>query len=955
MFTFLFILLLAGAGAVFMAGIRTKRTSLITAGALLLVMVLAFFRFLHFWGEKLWFDQLGYTSRFWILELAQYGFGLAGLLLGALVVRLLLWQVPAARRWIRYPAMALGAFFAMMWGYNNWEVLLLFLNRVPTEVVDPVFGQPGSFYFFSLPFYNSLLGLLIGLNMLCLIASLLIVFVEPNMWRQFNWNRQAFSGFVDPVLYKPLFTTAGVFLLLQAVNVYFNRYAMLLSDSGVVFGPGWTDVNVRLPMMWVVMIGCALAGLLILIPALRSSLQIRLSRKFRWLGSNPASVLILVIIGLVAIWVVALGVIPGLFQSFKVNPNEITMERPYIMNNIEFTRLGYGLDRISEQQYPMEGELNSEAVAENKGIFSNIRLWDYRALGAVYKQFQEFRLYYEFEDIDIDRYRYNGEYNQVMIAAREMEVNNLPPQSQTFVNRKFKYTHGYGVVMNNVSEFTPSGLPDFLIRDIPPQSRFPELEVAQPRIYYGEGSDDYVVVNTAEEEFDYPQGDGNAYIRYDGRGGVPLQNYWRQFLYAYKFDESKLLFSGYPGPESRLMFHRNIQDRVKRLAPFLSFDDDPFIVLSEGRLYWIIDAYTTSRNFPYSQPFSALEDVIIQGPQTDPQLRSQTNPVRGGVNYIRNSVKVVVDAYHGSVDFYMFDQQDPLIQVWDRVVPGLLKPWQEMPEGLLEHIRYPADLLLVQGVVYAKYHMLDPTVFYNQEDLWVRATEKYFDQVRPVEPYYVMWERPEADAPSFVLMIPFTPKNRQVLIGWLAGMCDPENYGELIAYNFPKDKRVLGPQQVETKIDQDPNLSSQLSLWNQRGSNVIRGNVLAIPVNKTLFYVEPIYLQAETAAYPELRMVVIMHNDQMVYAPTFEEALRKMLSLTGSEALSAESAGEEESLAASDTTGMQEMPRQLNQRVRAANQAFEDYLRYTGERNYEEASEALQRLEENLKALEKEE
>ena len=954
MFTLIFLLFLLGAAALLITGIKNKKNSQIISGLLLLLLVLAFFQFLGFWGEKLWFDSLGYTSRFWILELARYGFGLAGFVFGALFVWLVLQGIPGERRWIRYLAMFLGALFAMMWGYGNWSVLLLYINQVPTELRDPIFGLSTSFYFFSFPFYDALLTLLLALTVLSIIASLLAVFVEPDMWRQFNLNQNAFSGFVDPALYNPLFTTTGVFLLLLAASKFLDRYELLLSGSGVVYGPGWTDVNVRIPMIWLVLVVCVLLGVLLLVPAARNRLRYRLADRFRWMGGNPGSFLLFVAFSLFVLWFLALAVVPGVFQSLKVNPNEITLERPYIINNIQFTREAFNLNKVKEREYPVVDRFTSETVAQNQGIFSNIRLWDYRALDAVYQQFQEFRLYYEFEDIDIDRYRYNGTYNQVMVSAREMEVTNLPPQSQTFVNRKFKYTHGFGIVMNNVSDFTESGLPNFLIKNIPPVSPFPELEVEEPRIYYGEESDAYVVANSAEEEFDFPRGDGNVYIHYNGSGGVRMANYWRQFLYAYKFDETKLLFSGYPRPESRIMFHRNIRQRVERLAPFLEYDDDPYIVLNEGKLYWMIDAYTVSRNYPYSQPFSALDERIMRGQQAGAQITDGVAANLGNVNYVRNSVKVVIDAFNGSVDFYMFDPDDPLIQTWNNVVPGLLKPLQEMPLGLLEHIRYPADLLLIQGVVYAKYHMMDPTVFYNQEDLWVRATEKYLDRVQPVEPYYIMWERPEMDELSFVLMMPFTPKNRQVLIGWLAGMCDPEHYGELLAYNFPKDKRVLGPQQVETKIDQDANLSSQLSLWDQRGSSVIRGNVLAIPVNETLFYVEPIYLQAETAAYPELRLVVIMHNDNIAYAPTFQEALRKILldtddGLLDREELPALADVERER----DTTAVTGRPGpELNERIRAANQAFEDYLRYTGEKDFQQASEALRRLEESLQALE---
>lgn len=952
MFTFINLLFLLAAGAVVLSGIKKKKKGRITLGIILLLAVLGFFHSLDFWGEKLWFDNLGYTDRFWILELSKYGFGAAGLLVGALLVWLLLLGIPSGRKWIRYLAMVLGALYAMFWGYGNWSVILLFMNRVPSTLTDPIFKMSTSFYFFSLPFLKAILTLLLGLNVLALMASLLTVFVAPDMWRRFSLNPQAFTGYADPGLYNSLFTTAGTFLILLGASKYIDRYDLLTADNGVIYGPGWTDINVRLPMIWLVLGLCVLSGIILLIPALRTRLRYWLAGRFRWLSANQGVFLGVVVALLAAIWFVALAVVPQLAQQVKVNPNEISLERPYIANNIRYTQEAYKLRNVQEKEYPASAIFTGQTVEDNQAIFDNIRLWDYRALDAVFKQFQEFRLYYEFLDIDVDRYRYNNEYKQVMVSAREMDVNNLPQQSQTFVNQKFKYTHGFGIVMNNVSEFTPSGLPELLIRNIPPvnANSFPELGVEEPRIYYGEGSTDYVVANSSEEEFDYPSGNENAYTQYAGNGGVRLGNFWRQFLYAYKFNEPRLLFSGYPRPESRIMFHRNIRERVQRLAPFLHYDNDPYIVLSEGKLYWMLDAYTVSGSFPYSQPFSTLENRIMQGQQVGgSRAVSGINRRLRGVNYIRNSVKVVIDAYHGSVDFYMFDQEDPLIRTWNNVLPGLLKTREEMPQGLQEHIRYPADLLLIQGVVYAKYHMEDPTVFYNQEDLWVRATEKYFNQVQPVEPYYIMWQQPEADNLSFVLMMPFTPRNRQVLIGWLAANCEPDQYGELLAYSFPKDKRVLGPQQVETKIDQDPNLSSQLSLWDQRGSSVIRGNVLAIPVNETIFYVEPIYLQAETAAYPELRLVVLMHEDNMAYAPTFEGALQRLLP-ERERRPAQEAIGEEVGVARRDTTAIQVAP-ELNERIRAANQAFEDYLRHTGNKEYQQASEALRRLEENLGAL----
>jgi uncharacterized membrane protein (UPF0182 family) len=733
-----------------------------------------------------------------------------------------------------------------------------------------------------------------------------------------------------------VYRAAGVLLLVMAFGKYLDRFHLMYSELGAVTGPGWTDVTVRLPALTVMVFMLLLAGGGLIVAPLRRRLlavfRRRLDRK-RSLHGYAFGAIAVVVFG---IQVVLVNGLPAAFQRLRVEPNEITFEEPYIAHNIRMTRQGFRLDQVEEKEYPASEEFSAEMVKQNRTIFSNIRLWDWRALDAVYKQFQEIRLYYEFADVDVDRYTIDRDYRQVMVSAREMELDNLPQQSQTFINRRFKYTHGYGITMTNVSEFTPQGLPDLLIRDIPPKSRQPEIVVERPEIYYGELTRTPAVVNTREAEFDYPKGDENATIRYLGEGGVVLKNLWRKILYGWKFDGLRLFLSKYPTEQSRIMFHRQIEERVRKVAPFLEFDDDPYIVLAGGRLYWIIDAYTTSGFYPYSEPFAAggkIEAVRDGGSVFTP---GELGRFRGS-NYVRNSVKAVVDAFNGSVDFYVFDPEDPLIRTWERIFPDMFKAEKEMPASLRAHVRYPIDMLLLQGLVYAKYHMTDPNVFYNQEDLWVRATEKYYDQVIPVEPYYIMWELPESDYPAFVLMLPFTPKNRQVSIGWIAGMCDGDDYGRFLAYKFPKEKRVLGPQQVETKIDQDRFLSGQLTLWDQRGSRVIRGNVLAIPIEKTLLYVEPIYLQAETAAYPELRLVALMHNDHLSYAESFDKALEGLL-------------GEAESR---PTVAGAEASMRLSaaQLVRNADDAFDGYLEALGDKRYREASDALKRLESALQKL----
>ena len=908
-------------------GFRKRRWAQAGAGVLLIAGTAFFLWIADFWAELLWFKALGYGDRYWGVFIVQILASTGGALFSAVAFYSLTREFSAHKRWVRYALLLLVTLAGFHWGFSHWETILQFIHAAPTEQTDPIFGMPVGFYLFRLPMIDALISFLLLLGGVALVASAADAFLQLRVDGGVDLGVQS-----NPVHTGAVYRNAGIFLIIMAVDKYVERFHLLYSQLGAVSGPGWTDVNVRLPAMLVAGGLMLLVGIVLMITPLRRRLHDRLAALSGdgWpihaatLGAAAAIVFV--------VQVVLLSALPSLFQSLRVEPNEITFEAPYIANNIRWTRQGFRLDAVEEREYPAVDRFDARTVEENPAIFSNIRLWDWRALDSVYKQFQEIRLYYEFVDVDVDRYTIDGTYRQVMVSAREMELDNLPDQSQTFVNRRFKYTHGYGITMTNVSEFTDQGLPKLLIRDIPPRSRDASLTVERPEIYYGELTRTPVVVNTREAEFDYPAGDENATIRYQGNGGVRMTGAWRKLLYSLKYDGLRLLLSGYPTSDSRILFHRQIEARVSRLAPFLEFDEDPYIVLADGRLYWIIDAYTTTPAYPYSERFN---DRPLTGAAAAPGVRG-LHQFRGS-NYVRNSVKAVVDAYDGSVDFYVFDTDDPLITTWRRVFPDLFKDRAAMPTALVRHVRYPSDMLLLQGLVYAKYHMTDPAVFYNQEDLWVRATEKYYDRVQPVEPYYIMWELPQSDHPEFVLMMPFTPKNRQVSIGWIAGMCDGDNYGRLVAYQFPKEKRVLGPQQVETKIDQDRFLSGQLTLWDQRGSRVIRGNVLAIPVDETLLYVEPIYLQAETAAYPELRLVALMHNDTLSYAESFDKALAGLLGGGGAGSAPVERA---------ETAG-----RSAATWIRDAQEAFDGYLKAMGDQRFETAAAALARLKAAIQGL----
>ncbi len=987
MYTLVSIGLLILSGAIAFRGLKTKKKRTIGLGVALALITLLFFWFMGFWAEKLWFDSIGFSDRFWAEILIRIASGAVGLV-AAVAVMLpfaLLVKIPPQSglpgKFLRSVPLIVAGLIGAVKGAGNWDVIFKFFNRQATGFSEPVLELDAGFYLFTLPFLELIYSLAILLAVLSVIITLLPLYTPAQLrlmqgtgaGKSFTSRNEspdtADSGDSgkksesagSPAGGEGLFFTAVSFLLaVLAVGKLLDRYRLFLDSGGLTVGPGWTDANILLPAL-LAAAGIALAGIILLwISPVRRRIGRPLQKVFSQMIHPGAIEAGSIVIGIFAVWFVVLTLVPGLFQALKVSPNEITMEKPYINHNIRMTRTGFNLQNISEEEFPVGQEFSRAMVNDNQGTVSNIRLWDWRALDSVYKQFQEIRLYYEFEDIDIDRYTIDGEYRSVMISAREMEISNLPPKSQTFVNKRFKYTHGYGITMNTVNEFTDSGLPRLLIKDIPPVSTHESLEVKRPEIYYGELTNEYVVANSREQEFDYPSGDANKYVDYAGTGGVEVANFFRKLIYGYKFGSTQFLFSGYQDEDSRVMFYRNILERVNRAAPFLTFDSDPYIVLIDGELRWIIDAYTTSTNFPYSEYYAS---GAIGGSRIAAGRESPDAPRTGPINYIRNSVKAIVNPYNGDIDFYIYDENDAIIKIWDRIFPGLFKEKSEMPAELRRHVRYPANFLVTQGEVFAKYHMTDPAVFYNQEDLWVRATEKYYNDVQQVRPYYVMWERPGSNEPEFVVMMPFTPKNRQVLIGWIAGASDPEHYGEFIAYKFPKDKRVLGTQQVETKIDQDSFLSSQLTLWNQRGSNVIRGNVIAIPIDDTMLYVEPIYLQSDTAAYPELRLVAVMHNDRLSYAESFEEALRGLFEGEASptqasqdivsrfssqqEAAGSAGTGEAAGGAGSQAAGIapaQPLPEGMDALIRSANDAFDTYFELLGEKRFGEAARELERL-----------
>jgi uncharacterized membrane protein (UPF0182 family) len=711
----------------------------------------------------------------------------------------------------------------------SWETYLLWLYGGAVGEVDPFFGRDLGFYMFALPAYRSLVNAALGTLVLGALAG------GALFWLQGAIDLRRPGDAVPPAAIALASLLLGVFLAVKAVDYWLGRYEFLLSPYGAVFGAGYTVSHVKLPLQW-----------LMCLAALSGSALSFANWKVRGWRLPVGSIVVLFAASLLT------SIVPDLYQRLRVRPDELRLEHPYLQHNIELTRRAYGLDKIQPRAFPAKTPLEPGAVKRNTGTFRNVRLWDPGPLLDTYKQLQVIRLYYDFHDIDVDRYDLPGGRRQVMLAAREIVPALLPANARTWVNQRLQFTHGFGAVMSPVTEFQGEGLPVLFLRDIPPASSV-GLQLDQPRIYFGERTDDYVLVGGAADEFDYPKGEENVSYHYQGRGGVSLGSWLRRLVFAWHFGDVNLLISGNLKAESAILFRRSIRQRLSRLAPFLELDHDPYVVISGGRLYWIQDAYTTTSTFPYSEPVPNL-----------------------GFNYIRNSVKVVIDAYDGTVTLYATDEKEPILAAYSRMFPGLFRPLAQMPEDLRRHIRYPEGFFLIQAEMYRTYHMTSPDVFYNKEDLWSFPVESAGGTRSAVQPYYIIMKLPGSEHEEFLLMEPMTPSNRNNMVAWLAARCDQPGYGELIEYAFPKDRVIYGPQQIEARIDQDTVISQQLSLWNQMGSKVIRGNLLVIPVEDSIVYVEPLYLRSDQGQIPELKRVIVAYGDRVAMEHTLEEALAKV-------------------------------------------------------------------------------
>ncbi len=882
-----------------------KKKILIGVGVLVLLLLWLVFSLYPDW---LWFGELQFASVFWTMLLSKFGFGLGVWVVFILIIALNLYAAsrlsPGGDQRMAFNqdggylaqlgisgrtgsilfmviVLLISVIFATKGSYE-WDMFLRYVYQQPFESTDPIFHKDISFYVFSLPFYLFVQN---GLLILFVFTGLLIM-----GWYLKEGGLQIIGGFtpvegsppsmpkitIAPSVKKHLLFLAGLVVILLAWGYHLKVYKLLYSTYGPAFGASYTDITIKI-LAYRVLIIFSLALAALLFYSIR-----RPKKRVIWMG--------------VGIWVGAAVlfaiILPSLIQKVVVKPNELAKESAYIAYNIDSTRRAYNLNRITEERFPVSETLSAEDIKENDLTIQNIRIWDERPLLQTYRQIQAIRLYYDFNNVDIDRYVVDNQLRQVNLTAREMLINKLPPQANTWVNRHLIYTHGYGLALSPVNEVSREGLPRLLVKDVPPESH-PDLKVDRPEIYYGEKTEEYVLVKTKTEEFDYPRGDKNVYTIYQGTGGVPITSFFRRALFALEFLDPQIMFTTYLGPESSIMYNRRIGTRVRAIAPFLDYDRDPYLVVSEGKLYWIQDAYTTSAMYPYSS-----------------RSRSPWNNKR--LNYIRNSVKVVIDAYNGDVSFYLVDEADPLANTYARIFPELFRPLSEMPADLKKHLRYPMDFFKMQVDVYCLYHMEDEQVFYNQEDLWQIPDEIYGEKRLEMEPYYVIIKLPGEEKEEFLLMLPFTPSKKDNMIGWLAARCDFPHYGNLLVFKLPKEKLVYGPMQIEARVNQQTEIAREFTLWSQRGSRVIRGNLLAIPVGDSFIYAEPVFLEAKqeetegaprtqtqprglrrsrggetgspstvdqskAASLPELKRVIVAFGNRLAMDKNLDTALRRVV------------------------------------------------------------------------------
>lgn len=909
--------------------------------AVFALIVLGSRTFVSYYVDSLWFESLQYSGVFWKTLEVQWvifaAFTLATFIVlygwfhalmricrpelteaGTITIGMRTYRLPVEGA-LRMGALVLTLLIGVVAGASamtEWPTFSLywFQPQAAVGAVDPILGMPLNFYLFTLPAWQYISGWLLMLAIMVIVMAGFFMLLSGGA----QLATRRFDRFA-PLPWRALSIALGFLLLVIAVRVYIGRFELILAGHTIFSGVTYTDAHIILG-------GMLLVGAALVFGAAIALVNLVSVPRLRWLALAPIPAIVCYF---------GVQIIGWYMGNFIVKPNQLVREQPYIAHNIDFTRQAFGLDRVTQHKFPAETTVDATDPANNQATLENIRLWDWHALQDTLRQIQEIRTYYDFPDVDIDRYVIDGQLRQVMLAARELSIEKLPESSRNWINEKLIYTHGYGITMNPVNGFTSEGLPTLMLSNMPIQSTIASLVVKRPEIYFGQLTDTDVYVKTRQKEFDYPQGETNSLTSYEGDGGIQLGGFLRRILIAFdRGDLTKIPFSDDITGDSRLLMRRSVQERVKALAPFLTFDSDPYIIVGDdGRLSWMLDAFTTSDTFPYSSHYA---------------LGSQQ------VNYMRNSVKVVVDAYNGSTTFYVFDNQDPIIAAYRSIFPSLFKDASTMPPDLRKHVRYPELLLKLQASVYGLYHMTDPVVFYNREDLWTVASEVGLNQsgeqaAQPMEPNFVLMKLPDESAVEFVEILPFTPANRNNLIGWFAGRSDGAHYGTSVVYDFPKTKLVDGPLQIEARIDQNAQLSGQLSLWNQQGSHVRRGTLLVIPCGRALLYAEPIYLQADRSPMPELRLVVLALQDKLAYGSTFEAAMRALFS-GGASSLTAEPVSQEPQKGPT-TTSATKPANDLNGLISGAARDFADYQRLTAEGKLSEAGTKLEQLKQKLEQL----
>lgn len=916
----------------------------------ILVLLIGCAGFLTNW---MWFDSLGYEKVFWTKFLSQLEIGVPVFLVAMLLVRIYLkslkkhyfieiesHEIPDEKRLNKISwgmSVVFGLLVGLTAGASTWMDFRQFANATSFGLKDPLFHLDISFYVFKLSFLtkanNIVLGIVVGVVIITLLYYGILMMVRtPDM---FEWEPEKpedpeTSGenaipFTRKSRKKPsekrtldlnnsnmsqlLHIASGkltllgiIFYVMVAMDFLMRQFDLLHVHTGAVYGAGFTDVNVKL---WVYRLIMALS----IVGAV--TLCHHMHRK------EPKK-LVRIPIAIVAVGLLG-GVVSFAVQNLLVSPDEINKESKYLERNISFTRHAYGLDNIKVEEFPAEQNLNRQAIRDNSQTITNIRINDYEPVQDFYNQTQSIRQYYDFNDVDIDRYNINGEQTQTYLAAREINESKI---SSTWINRHLKYTHGYGAAVSRVDAVTASGQPDIIVKNIPPESEAKDIEITRPEIYFGELTNDYVIVNTDEQEFDYPNGNENSYSMYKGKAGIKL-NLLNRILFSVREGSMKLLVSSNVNSDSRIIINRNIKDRVEKLMPYLSYEKDPYMTVVNGKLYWIVDAYTTSSYYPYSEPYSG--EV-------------------GSTNYIRNSVKVVVDAYNGDTTFYVVDEDDPVARTYQKIYPTLFKDGKDMPEGIRKHIRYPNSLLKIQAGVYTKYHMDQVKVFYQDEDLWDIAHQIYGTEEKEMNPSYFIFELPDEKKAEFINMIPFTPKSKQNMTAIMMARNDGNRYGQLLVYKFPKNKTVYGPMQIEAQIDQNTEISKEFSLWNSSGSKYRRGDLFVIPINHSIMYVEPVYLEASNQAIPEMKRVIVAYGDKIAYESTLEDALADLF---GED----ENSGQSQSASAS--SGKKNSGKSnTKELIQKANEAYENAVNAQKSGNWKKYGDYLDELEKYLNQLE---